>query len=335
MSELRRDPITGRWVILAPEHTRRPRDFTPPAIPPFQLPPDGCPFCEGHEAIAGRELLAWRPNGSAADTPGWQVRVVPHREPALRVESDLGDSTDGLFQKFGNLGAHEVIIESPRHEDTWSTLTPDSLSRVFWAWRERIRDLKRDVRLRSFVIVKNQGAAAGAKLAHAHSQLFAYPFAPPALDEELSSARRHLDNTDRCVYCQLIAREKEANQRVIAADDDSLMLAPYAPRVPFETWILPRAHAAYFEESSDTFLLAMATRVHDLIKRLDATLLNPPFNLVLHTAPDGGASKTTYHWHFEVVPRLGPRSGVEWGSGVYINPVPPEEAAQVLRSAGK
>jgi UDPglucose--hexose-1-phosphate uridylyltransferase len=331
MSELRRDPITGRWVILAPDHTRRPRDFTPAAAQPGDA--DSCPFCEGREAMAGWELLAWRPDGSDANSRGWQVRVVPHRQPALRVESQLGEANDGLFQTFGNLGAHEVIIESPRHDATWSTLTPDAIARVFWAWRERIRDLKRDVRLRSFIIVKNHGAAAGAKLAHPHSQLFAYPFAPPALDVELSAASRHFDNTDRCVFCQLVAREREVNQRVIQQDATMLTVAPYAPRVPFETWILPREHAAHFEDASDALLLAVATSVHDLLRRLDATLLNPPFNLVLHTAPDGSSSKASYHWHFEIVPRLGPRSGVEWGSGVYINPVPPEEAAQVLRSA--
>jgi UDPglucose--hexose-1-phosphate uridylyltransferase len=330
MSELRRDPITGRWVILAPDNTRRPRDFTPPMMPSGDA--YGCPFCEGREALAGWELLAWRPNGSSPNSAGWQVRVVPHREPALRVESQLGEPSDGLFQKFGNLGAHEVIIESPHHDQTWSTLTPDAIARVFWAWRERIRDLKRDIRLRSFIVVKNHGAAAGAKLAHPHSQLFAYPFAPPALEVELSSARRHFDNTDRCVFCQLIAHERELNQRVIAADEATLILAPYAPRVPFETWILPREHAAHFEDSPDALLFSMAASVHDLLRRLDATLLNPPFNLVLHTAPDGTLSTASYHWHFEVVPRLGPRSGVEWGSGVYINPVPPEEAAQVLRN---
>jgi UDPglucose--hexose-1-phosphate uridylyltransferase len=139
MAELRRDPITGRWVILAPEHTRRPRDFTPLPSPPSDA--SGCPFCEGREHLAGRELLAWRPQGTGPNTPGWDVRVVANREPALRVESDLGSPIDGLFQRFGNLGAHEVIIESPRHDHTWSTLAPEALQRVLWAWRERIRDL--------------------------------------------------------------------------------------------------------------------------------------------------------------------------------------------------
>jgi UDPglucose--hexose-1-phosphate uridylyltransferase len=331
MAELRRDSITGRWVILAPDRTRRSRDF----MPPKDGAPDmgTCPFCEGKEALAGWEVLASRRNGSVANAPGWDVRVVPNREPVLRVESALGESIDGMFQRFGNLGAHEVIIESPRHEATWPTLTADEIARVLWAWRERIRDLKRDTRLRSFVVVKNHGAAAGAKLAHPHSQLFAYPFAPPGVEIELAAARRHYDNVEHCVFCDLIEREVALNQRVIGSDGQTITLAPFAPRLPFETWVLPRAHAAQFEESSEALMLAMAARAQDLVRRFDVTLQKPPFNLVLHTAPDGAREQASFHWHLEIVPRLGPASGVEWGSGVYVNPVPPEEAADVLRSA--
>lgn len=331
MSELRRDSITGRWVILAPDRIRRARDFTP--MPTCAPAMSVCPFCEGQEKLAGWELLASRPGGSAANGPGWDVRVVANREPVLRIESVLGESVDGMFQRFGNLGAHEVVIESPNHEATWSTLSPEAIARVLWAWRERIRDLKRDTRLKSFVVVKNHGVAAGARLDHSHSQLFAYPFAPPGVEIELAAARRHLDNVEHCVFCDLIAREVDLNQRIIAADDQTLALAPFAPRLPFETWILPRLHAAQFEDASDALLLAMATRAQEVVRRLDAALQKPPFNLVLHTAPDGKVERAAFHWHLEIVPRFGPTSGVEWGSGVYVNPVPPEEAAQVLRTA--
>jgi UDPglucose--hexose-1-phosphate uridylyltransferase len=331
MSEFRRDSITGRWVLLAPSRTRRPRDFTPRhvTLPPLPV----CPFCAGNEALAGWELLAYRPAGSPANGPDWEVRVVPNREPVLRVESTLGESTDGLFQRFGNLGAHEVVIESPRHDETWSTLAAESIARVLWAWRERIRDLKRDARLKSFVVVKNHGAGAGAKLDHGHSQLLGYPFAPPGLEIELAAARRHFDNVEHCVYCDLVGRELEINQRVIAADEHTLALAPFAPRVPFETWVVPRVHAAQFEDATEALLLAVARRAQDVVRRFDATLQRPPFNLVLHSAPDGKLDRLAYHWHLEIVPRLGPVSGVEWGSGVYVNPVPPEEAAEVLRMA--
>jgi UDPglucose--hexose-1-phosphate uridylyltransferase len=298
MAEFRRDPITGRWVLLAPERTRRSRDFTPPSAK--QLDPANCPFCEGRESIAGHELLSWRTHGTPADSPGWDV--------------------------------HEVIIESPRHTATWSTLAPEEIWRTLWAWRERIRDLKKDVRLNSFVIIKNHGIAAGAKQDHAHSQLFAYPFAPPALELELASAMKHYIAEKRCLFCDVMQQEIDANQRVIAADDQTVILSPYAPRLPFETWLLPREHASNFEDSSDTLLSALAARLHDLVLRLDSLLLYPPFNLVLHTAPVKDELRPLYHWHLEIVPRLGPRSGVEWGSGVYVNPVTPEEAAHELRA---
>ena len=166
MSELRRDPVTGRWVVITPERARRPQDFRPQPV--GAIGGDMCPFCEGQEGVAGRELLAWRPSGSAPNGPGWQVRVVPNRDPALRVESTLGEASDPLFQSLGGLGAHEVVIESPDHRARLATMTAGEVGHVLWAWRERIRDLRRDMRLTSFVVVKNVGAAAGALLDHAH-----------------------------------------------------------------------------------------------------------------------------------------------------------------------
>jgi UDPglucose--hexose-1-phosphate uridylyltransferase len=348
MSEIRRDPIRGGWVIVVPERTRRPQDFAFPETRRAGLPDDGgpgdagqssdpadaptCPFCEERERIAGWELLAWRPGQGAPNTPGWQVRVVANREPALRVESDLGPGGDELFPRFGGLGAHEVIIESPRHTDVWPTMAPDAVARVLWAWRERMRDLKRDFRLRSFLVVKNHGPAAGAKIDHPHSQLLAFPFVPPVLDRELQAAAGHFEHARSCVFCDVIAEEIQLNLRVVVQDGGALALTPFASRVPFETWVLPRLHEARFEDASDAVLLSVASRVQDVLRRLAATLRNPPFNLVLHTAPveSHGAS---YHWHIEIAPRLAAVSGLEWGSGVFVNPVPPEEAAAVLRES--
>ena len=331
MSELRRDPISGRWVILTPDHSRRPADFTPPAAPIVDA--SACPFCEGREAIAGDELLAWRTNNSQPNTPGWQVRVVPNREPALRVEGDLGQASDGLFQRHGGLGAHEVIIESPRHSDSWSTMSEEAIGRVLWAWRVRIEDLQRDFRLRSFVIVKNHGAAAGARQDHAHSQLVAYPFPPSVIESELARGMQHFAATQQCLFCDVIREEAALNQRVITADEQVIVLAPFAPRVPFETWVVPREHAPHFHSASEGLLQAVAKHLRDLIRRLDAALLKPPFNLWVHTAPISDAAREAFHWHIEVLPRLRPVSGVEWGSGVRVNPIPPEEAAQVLRDS--
>jgi UDPglucose--hexose-1-phosphate uridylyltransferase len=331
VSELRVDPITGRWVIFTPDHTRRSTDFTPPS--PLRSDPASCPFCEGHEELTGNELLAWRPGGSERNRPGWHLRVVPNREPVLRVESHLGSDGALLFQRFGGLGAHEVIIESARHEDSWTTMTVEAVSRVLWAWRERMRDLKRDVRLKSFVVLKNHGALAGARLDHPHSQLLAMPFVPPQLAEELEGAERQFKAKAHCVFCEIVQQELQLNQRVIASDDRMLTLAPFASRLPFESWVVPREHAARFEDGPDELLEAAAKCIQDLLRRLDATLLQPPFNVALHSAPASPDVDALFHWHIEILPRLTRVSGLGWGSGVFVNPVPPEEAAQVLRDA--
>lgn len=331
MSELRRDPISGRWVVIAPERSRHPRDFISESAPARRG--ELCPFCEGHEAIAGREILAWRPPGGIHDTPGWAVRVVPNREPALRVESGWGASNDDLFQSSGGLGAHEVIVESPRHCATFANLSDEAIGRVLWAWRERIRDLRRDTRLKSFVVVKNVGAAAGAVLDHPHSQLLALPMVPRHLQDEIAGARTHYEAKGTCVFCDIIEQEIVSDRRLVSSDADTIAFAPFASRVPFETWVMSREHRAAFDAVTDASLAVVAARLGDVMRRLHTTLMSPASTLLLHTAPIGEEASVSYHWHLEVLPRFGPVSGLAFDGGVYVNAVPPEEAAQVLRDA--
>jgi UDPglucose--hexose-1-phosphate uridylyltransferase len=329
MSELRRDPVTGRWVVMTPERARRPEDFKPQPV--GAMGGDMCPFCEGQESVAGHELLAWRPPGSPANSPGWQVRVVPNRDPVFRVESSMGAvPADSLFQSLGGLGAHEVVIEAPEHRAAWSTMTGEAVGRVLWAWRERIRDLRRDMRLKSFVVVKNVGTAAGATLDHAHSQLLALPLVPRHLREELAGAGAYFVGAKRCLFCDVIEQELTADRRVIGEDDVTVALAPFASRVPFEICVLPRAHQASFEDASDAVLLAVAHRLQDVVRRLYVRLVSPAYSVLLHTMPVGEV-EASYHWHLEIIPRLAPVSGVAWDGGLYVNAVPPEEAADVLR----
>ena len=331
MSELRRDPITGRTVVIAPERLSGTRLWVP--TPP--APSDGdsrCPFCEGNEDLAGREILAWRDNGQRHNGPGWRVRVVPSRIPALRVESHYAEPTAALFQTLGGLGAHEVIIESPSHHADWSTMSADEIRTVLWAWRERMRDLRRDIRLKTFLVVKNVGAGAGATLEHPHSQLLALPFVPLHLDDELAGARECEKKDHRCAYCRLIDEELAGDVRVIGSDNDTLAISAFASRVPFETWILPRRHLASFDDECDDCLGLIAARIRDTIARLHVALKAPPYSVLLHTAPVGEAA-TAYHWHIEIIPRLAPASGLAWGGGIHINPVTPEAATRALREA--
>lgn len=327
MSELRRDPITGRTVIIAPERLTAARLWRPAGLIGGEL----CPFCQGQEHLAGPEIVAWR-DGGEANAPGWQVRVVPNRVPALRVESYYAEPMGGLFQTLGGLGAHEVIIESPRHDAGWATMSAEEIRRVLAVWRDRIRDLRRDTRLKTFLLVKNVGAGAGATLDHPHSQLLALPFVPLHLDDELAAARVREEASGRCAFCAVVDEELAAGTRVVSADGDTVAIAAFAARVPFETWILPRRHLAAFDEECDNCLAAIAERVRDTVQRLHVALNGPPYSVLLHTAPVGEAG-ASYHWHMEIVPRLAPVSGLAWDGGIHVNPVAPEEAARALRGA--
>jgi UDPglucose--hexose-1-phosphate uridylyltransferase len=331
MSELRKDPVTGRWVIISTERRKRLTDFRLESV---EIGPDSsCPFCEGHEQMTPREILAHRRNGSGANGPGWDLRVVPNQFPVLRVEGTLDRQGEGLFDKMNGIGAHEVIIESPRHEDTLATMADAAIEQVLWAFRERMQDLKRDQRFRYIVAFKNYGAAAGASLAHSHSQLIALPIVPREVRDEVDGAKAHFQSKERCVFCDIVRQESQDDRRIIAENADMVALAPYAPRFPFETWMLPKRHQASFEEAPRHEYAALAKLLGDILRRMNRMLQSPPYNLLIHTAPLAEAAGEYYHWHVEIIPKLTKVAGFEWATGFYLNPTSPEEAAQVLRDA--
>ena len=328
-TEIRRDPITGRSVVIDRATFKRRDDFE---LEPVRIEdaPTACPFCEGREADAGAEILAWR-EGGPANVPGWSVRVVPNRHPLLRIEGGVDVRSQGLFETRDGLGAHEVIVETPLHDQPLHTLEVDRLWRVLWAWRTRLQDLKRDSRFASVVIFKNHGRAAGARLDHAHSQLTAFPILPPALAEKVQCVQHHLDATGRCLFCDVIADELADRRRIVCDEDAILAIAPFASRVPFETWLMPRLHEPRFEETADSTLEMLAATIRSVLSAIDWALERPAYNLVLHTAPLTGQADRAFHWHLEILPRVTRYSGLEWGSGMHRNPVAPEEAARVLR----
>ncbi len=330
MSELRRDAVTGRWVIISTDRQKRPNDFR------FEKAsvagPEHCPFCPGHEALTPPEIVSYRPNGGAPNTPGWDVRVVPNKFPALQVEGTLDREGDGMFDRMNGIGAHEVIIETPHHDRPLAAMSEPEIEKVLWAFRERMLDLKQDFRLRYILVFKNHGAAAGATLAHPHSQLIALPIVPDFVREELDGARRHYAVKERCVFCDIIHQETGDGQRIIQENTDMIALAPYAPRFAFETWLLPRRHGARFEEAPRHEYESLARILKATLQRMDRALESPAFNLILHTSPFSEQVAHEYHWHIEIMPKLTRVAGFEWGTGFYINPTSPEEAASVLRA---
>jgi UDPglucose--hexose-1-phosphate uridylyltransferase len=320
--ELRKDPIVGRWVIISTDRARRPTDFV---REPVKIKGGFCPFCYGNESKTPPEILAYRPsaNGGTAqkDSPGWTVRVVPNKFPALGIEGNLNKQAEGMFDKMNGIGAHEVVIETPDHNATMASLPSKRIEDVLWAFRDRILDLK------------NHGEAAGASLEHAHSQLIALPILPIYVVEELQGAKQYYIYKERCVFCDGIRQEIDNGTRVVAENEDFLTLAPYAPRFPFETWILPKRHESAFENSSSQLFENLARALKLLLMKADRVLDNPPYNLVVHTSPVQEPTNEYYHWHIEFMPKLTKTAGFEWGTGFYINPTPPEEAAKFLREA--
>jgi UDPglucose--hexose-1-phosphate uridylyltransferase len=326
MSELRRDPVVGRWVIVAPERARRPSDFRRPSPP---VNGALCPFCPGNEGLTEKELLAVRPAPGAP----WSLRVVANRYPALRVESEGRREGEGLFDRMEGLGAHEVVIETSDHERDLGDLSAAGVEAVLGAWAERLRDLSRDQRLRAAVVFKNRGFEAGATLGHAHSQIVALPMVPHAVAEEMDGAAAHFELKERCIYCDVVRQELRDGVRVVAESADVVAIAPWASRAPFETWLLPKRHEAHFEAEPAAVLKSVAELLRDVLRRLDVALERPPYQLVLHSAPLRERDLVHYHWHLELAPVVARQAGFEAGSGFAINPVPPEEAAAALRAA--
>ena len=331
MPELRKDPVVGRWVIISTERSRRPTNFSP-ARP--QRASGFCPFCPGSEDKTPPEVYAVRSNGAGPNGDGWQVRVVPNKFPALQIEGSLDRRGEGLYDKMNGVGAHEVVIEGPAHDQDLADLPVEHIEQVLLAYRERMLDLHRDRRIRYVLIFKNHGDQAGATLEHTHTQLIATPIIPKSIQEELEGARRYFDLKERCVFCDIVQQEtaEGAGRRLVSMNDRFLAMAPFAPRFPFETWILPRRHDASYQvlEAQDEFH-DLALMIKDTLGRLNLALDRPPFNFVLHTAPVSDHDLEYYHWHIEILPKLTRVAGFEIGSGFYINPTPPEDAAHYLK----
>lgn len=334
MPQLRKDPIIGRWVIISTERGKRPHDFVISKDEPLD---QGCPFCEGNEKQTPPEIYAVRKENTAPDTPGWDLRVVANMRPLMQIEGDMGRRPQGMFDLMNAIGAHELIIETSKHAANITEIDVDQVACVFDTYITRIKDLEKDSRIKYALIFKNYGVIAGASLIrHSRSQLIALPVNPKRVKEELAGSKRYYEYKERCIFCDMIRHEIDADVRVIAHSDGFIAFAPYASRFPFEVWVLPEEHSCDFYTLKNTKGLAkiMKTVMGKLSKELD----DPPYNYIIHTAPfrrksSAGYWKTVdydYHWHIEITPRLTKVAGFELGSGFYINPTPPEEAAKFL-----
>ena len=328
MPELRKEPVSGRWVIVATERAERPTDFeTNPQI----IKSSFCPFCEGNEDKTPPEILAYRDNGAMPNTGGWRVRVVPNKFPALQAEGEYFKCEDGIYDKMNGIGAHEVIIESPRHIQSLTSLDNGNVEEVLSCYRDRLIDLKSDKRFVYGLLFKNVGFSAGASLEHTHSQLIVTPIVPPLVANEIANAKVFYQRTGKCLFCDMIQQEIETDKRVVISTDNFVVFAPFASRFPFETWILPKKHESNFENLQGAEAKELAYVLKSVLAKLEATLDFPPYNYIIHSAPFNVTESKHFHWHIEIIPRLTNIAGFEWGTGFYINPTPPEESAELLR----
>ncbi len=330
MPELRKDPISGRWVIISDRTGKRPSDF----ISPSQKRRAGgfCPFCPGNEHTTTPEITAFRPASTSPNSPGWTLRVVPNKFPALQIQGELSKRGEGVFDRMNGVGAHEVIIETPDHQLSLATMSLRAVEDVLWAYFFRLTDLNKDSRLKYVLIFKNEGEIAGSSLEHTHSQLIALPITPKSVKEEMDSAKKYYETKERCIFCDIINQELSADKRVIYENDKYVSISPFAPREPFETWILPKKHESNFSPPEKSFT-SLAEILQRTLKQLDKVLDIPPYNYIIHTSPYKEEVNDYYHWHIEIVPKLTKTAGFEWGSGFYINPTPPEEATKYMKEA--
>jgi UDPglucose--hexose-1-phosphate uridylyltransferase len=325
MSTIRTDPVTGRQVIVASERADRPRRFRESSDSPSD--PEHCPFCRGNEE-ATPPAIRTIPD----DSDDWDIRVVPNKYPAVSSNVELEEFGRAPFRSTSGVGAHEVVVETPEHVVDLHDLSADQIATVLRTWGDRIADLRNDRRLEYVLPFKNQGAPAGASIEHAHSQIVALPSVPPRITEELEGARDHHEETGSCIFCDLVERNLQSSERLVSADDAVAVFAPYAPRFPFELWFVPRDHQAQFDAADEAVYHKLAAALIDTLHRLDRAAESPPYNLVLHTAPLRAGELDHFHWHLELIPTLSYIAGFEWGTGLHINPTPPEDSARHLRN---
>jgi len=337
MSRLRKDPIVGRWIIISTERPKKPQDYHTEE-PEEEVTPAECPFCGGHESKTPPEIASFRAEKTLPNKEGWWLRVIPSKFPVLHVEGSLEREGSGIYDWMNGIGAHEIIIETPEHAQRLEELPESQVEKVLWSYRDRILDLERDERLRYVLILKNQGWAAGSALNHTHSQIIATPVIPKLVKEKLDGAKSYYDYKERCIFCDMIRQELADAARVVEETRHFIVFTPFAPRFPFEVWIYPKKHSCAYADISKEEMMDFSRSLRNTLQRIGKTLDNPPYNYILYTAPNRVPRRghwhtlsDDFHWHLEIMPRLTRVAGFEWGSGFYINPTPPEDAAKHLR----
>ncbi len=337
VNQLRRDPITGRWAIILNDEF----DLNDLIIqsPKLKNKTQTCPFCENNETMTPPEIMALRNPGSFPNGPGWRVRVIPDRHPVLQIYGDINNRGVGLYDVLDGIGAHEIVIETPHHNQSVIDLSEAQIQEVLLTYQARILDLKKDERLRYIVVHKNTGEAIGETAHHCYSFVIGSPVTPKRVKDELVNSRDYFQFKERCLFCDIIRQEATMKERLVLEDGVFFAYTPFASRRPFELWIGPQKHETFFEQNTEMKMLSKMLKA--LFAKLFKLLNNPDYILAIHSGPNLQAGKRRgywqtlerdFHWHIEITPRLETDTSLEVGSGFPVNPVPPEKAAELLRN---
>ncbi len=328
MADLRKEPVTRTWVIVTTDHPKGPSDYLP-FKPPYQPQKvEGlCPFCPGHEEMTPRETFMLSGEGG-----GWAVRVIPNKFPFFHIEGEFDRRPEGMYDVMEAIGAHEIVVETPGHKQNFASMDTQQIEKILRAYRERLKDLEKDRRFQQFLILKNYP---GMFNRHPHSHIIAMPVIPRRIDEEIYGTLDYYQRKERCIFCDIIKEEILMKKRVILETVHFLVFSPFASRYPFETWIVPKKHAPDFHHIHEEGIEDLSVAIQSLFLRFHKLLSDPPYSLALHTSPvQSRFHRSEYHWHIETRLRIGLREGFEWGTGFFVNPTPPEDAAAFLREMG-
>jgi UDPglucose--hexose-1-phosphate uridylyltransferase len=328
MSELRFDPIKKHWVIIAGQRAKRPSEFQVTIETKGEV---DCPFCPGHEHETPDAILTipGQQHGS------WAARLIPNKFPAVDFSGDpVGDVLPHHINREGR-GRHEVMIESVFHSDRQAQYSTSHFASLLAIYQARLRLYKTKSNCLYSTLFTNVGSRGGATLSHPHSQIIGLPLIPAVIQTELDSAIEHKARHGSCLFCDMISAELDSNSRIVYVDDDFAAIAPYASRFAYEFTIYPRNHLADFCDLEQSVIESTALCLIKVLSSLDIALRNPDYNLILHAAPKtepsfGEVTGKAFHWHFEVIPRVSTQAGMEWGTGIHINSIPPEMAARLL-----
>ena len=328
MAELRKEPITRTWVVVTTDHPKGPSDYLP-FKPPYQpQETEGlCPFCSGHEEMTPRETFMLSGEGGR-----WAVRVIPNKFPFFHIEGEFDRRPEGMYDVMEAIGAHEIVVETPGHKQNFAFMDTQQIEKILRAYRERLKDLERDRRFEQFLILKNYP---GVFNRHPHSHIIAMPVIPRRIDEEIDGTLDYYQRKERCIFCDIVKEEISMKKRVILETVHFVVFSPFASRYPFETWIVPKKHAPDFHHIHEEGIEDLSVAIQSLFLRFHKLLSDPPYSLTFHTSPvQSRFHCSEYHWHIETRLRIGLREGFEWGTGFFVNPTPPEDAAAFLREMG-